>query len=88
VEEGEELPGFRGGGPQGGMAGGRADVEGTSVVRAVEQAAKDGDAVVQAGSYGCAEDLGGNAVRGEGTDQLETDVGGWRGGEGRRRWRS
>jgi len=74
MEEAEQLPGFRGGGPQGWMAGCRADVAGPSRERAIEQAAKDGGAVVQAGLHGRAEDLGGDAMRGEGMDQLETGV--------------
>src|SRR5579862_4585036 len=76
MEEGEQLPGFRGGGAQGRMPGGGTDVERPGLVRASEEAAEDGDAVVQAGLDGCADDPGRDAVRGEGVDQLEAAA--WR----------
>jgi hypothetical protein len=74
MEEGEQLPGFRGGGAQGGMPGSRTDVERPGLVRASEKAAEDGDAVVQARLDGCADDPGRDAVRGEGMDQLEAGI--------------
>jgi len=87
MEEGKELPGFRGGGPQGWMAGGRSDVEGPGLARATEEATEDGDAVVQAGLHGRAEDPGRDAVRGEGADQLEAGIWRWHRWRRRQRWR-